>query len=102
MLVHSPASIRGSVCVQEAAALQQLFVSHMHLAVGPCLRLAASAVTTVRRMQRIFFLSESQDLSQFLVTQLGVIRYPEYRCLYPPISYTLPGHLCSISPYVVT
>ena len=60
--------------------MQQLFVSHVALAVGPCLRLALSAVTTVRRIQRIFFLAESQDLSRFLVTQLGLVKYPEYRC----------------------
>ena len=91
VLSRSWASTSGPVCLQEAAALQQLFVGHVQVAVGPCLRLAASAVTTVRRIQRIFFLSESQDLSQFLVTQLGVIRYPEYRYLYPAIPYTLHG-----------
>ena len=54
-------------------------MGHVDCEVGPCLRLATCAVTTARRIQRVFFLAEGQDLSRFLVTQLGVVKYPPYR-----------------------
>lgn len=45
---------------------------------GPCLRLAPEADCVVRRVQRLFFLNEGQDLSRFLVANLGIVRYPAY------------------------
>ena len=47
---------------------------------GPCCRLTGDALTLMGRVRRLFFMSESQDLSRFLVTDLGICRYPQYRC----------------------
>ena len=46
---------------------------------GPCLRLNEAACEAFRRAQRLFFLNEAQDLSRFLVADLGIMRYPEYQ-----------------------
>ena len=55
------------------------FAAHIDAVVGPCVRVAASAATTFRRVQRLFFLAEGQDMTRFLVTKLGVVKYPPYR-----------------------
>ncbi len=46
---------------------------------GPCCRLTAEAATLMGRVRRLFFMSEHQDLSRFLVTNLGITKYPQYR-----------------------
>lgn len=46
---------------------------------GPCVRLAESAHQALLRAQRLFFLNESQTLSNFLVLDLGILQYPEYK-----------------------
>ena len=55
------------------------FAEHIASTVGPCLRLAPAAAVTFRRVQRLFFLAEGQDMTRFLVTNLGVVKYPAYR-----------------------
>ena len=55
------------------------FAAYIASAVGPCLRLAPAAAVTFRRVQRLFFLAEGQDMTRFLVTNLGVVKYPAYR-----------------------
>ena len=50
------------------------------------MRVAPGAATTFRRVQRLFFLAEGQDMTRFLVTQLGVVKYPAYRCVDGPLS----------------
>lgn len=32
-------------------------------------------------MQRLFFLNGEQDLSAFLLVDLGIVKYPAYRCI---------------------
>lgn len=46
---------------------------------GPCIKLSGPPCDTVRRVQRLFFLNEAQNLSSFLVADLGVAKYPSYR-----------------------
>ena len=32
-------------------------------------------------MQRLFFLNGEQDLSAFLLVDLGIVKYPVYKCI---------------------
>ena len=57
----------------------QALAAHMEALVGPCCRLTAAAATLMGRVRRLFFMSEHQDLSRFLVTNLGITKYPQYR-----------------------
>jgi hypothetical protein len=57
----------------------QALAAHMGALVGPCCRLTAAAATLMGRVRRLFFMSEHQDLSRFLVTNLGITKYPQYR-----------------------
>lgn len=59
----------------------QALAAHMEALVGPCCRLTAAAATLMGRVRRLFFMSEHQDLSRFLVTNLGITKYPQYRLL---------------------
>ena len=54
-------------------------VGAMHKMLGPCTRLREPACQAVLRAQRLFFLNESQSLSNFLVMDLGILQYPEYQ-----------------------
>ncbi len=60
------------------------FAAHITATVGPCVRVAPGAAITFRRVQRLFFLAEGQDMTRFLVTKLGVVKYPPYRRDLPP------------------
>ncbi|KAK9829081.1 hypothetical protein WJX72_003785 [[Myrmecia] bisecta] len=57
---------------------QQVLQELLHLT-GPCVRLGRPLAACIRRIQRLFFLNEGQDLSHFLVTDLGIMRYPSFR-----------------------
>ena len=46
--------------------------------IGPCIKLSQPPCDVVRRVQRLFFLNEAQNLSSFLVADLGVAKYPSY------------------------
>ncbi len=65
------------------------FAAHITATVGPCVRVAPGAAITFRRVQRLFFLAEGQDMTRFLVTKLGVVKYPPYRRGLPPHSKLL-------------
>ena len=56
---------------------------------GRCVRLSAAALRWCSRLQRLFFLNEGQDLSRFLVADLGISRYPSYTVRKPPSGMTL-------------
>ena len=56
-----------------------VLAAHMEALVGPCCRLTAAAALLMGRVRRLFFMSEHQDLSRFLVTNLGITKYPQYR-----------------------
>lgn len=56
---------------------EEVFRVMTHLA-GDCVRLSAAASRAIFRAQRLFFLNEGQSLSNFLVIDLGILRYPEY------------------------
>jgi hypothetical protein len=45
---------------------------------GRCVCLRAAALGWAGRLQRLFFLHEGQDMSRFLVADLGILRYPCY------------------------
>lgn len=48
--------------------------------VGPCIRVSDDAVFLLWRLQRLFFLNGDQELSSFLLVDMGMVKYPEYRC----------------------
>lgn len=47
--------------------------------IGPRIQLSEPPCAVVRRVQRLFFLNEAQNLSSFLVADLGVAKYPSYK-----------------------
>lgn len=59
-------------------AQRKRLVDSLCTQLGPCVRLAPKAQVVLRRVQRIYFLNESQNLRTFLATERGVMRYPKY------------------------
>lgn len=47
-------------------------------ATGPCIKLQHPLCRLISRVQRLFFLNEAQNLSSFLIADLGVAKYPSY------------------------
>ncbi|CAD7696975.1 unnamed protein product [Ostreobium quekettii] len=68
-------------------------ISHVVALTGPCLRLQDSARATVARLQRLFFLNESQDLSSFLAVEYGAIKWPHYNVNVAHSAFTTQEHL---------
>ncbi|THU49720.1 hypothetical protein C4D60_Mb06t12520 [Musa balbisiana] len=48
--------------------------------VGTCIRISSSSDILFWRIQRLFFLNGEQDLSAFLLIDLGMIKFPDYVC----------------------
>lgn len=48
--------------------------------VGTCIKISSAADTLLWRVQRLFFLNGEQDLSAFLLSDLGLIKFPDYTC----------------------
>ena len=61
-------------CLMLQAAVKQTVLQ----STGSCIQLQASMCKFVQRVQRLFFLNEAQSLSNFLVADLGVAKYPKY------------------------
>ncbi|KAK9138961.1 hypothetical protein Sjap_009555 [Stephania japonica] len=55
---------------------------------GTCVRISQTADFLLWRVQRLFFLNGEQDLSAFLMVDLGRVKYPTYNC-------TILNHLFS-------
>ncbi|CAM6105052.1 unnamed protein product [Calypogeia fissa] len=47
---------------------------------GKCIRVSDMADFLLWRLKRLFFLNGDTDLSTFLVVDLGLVKYPTYRC----------------------
>ncbi|KAF8014411.1 hypothetical protein BT93_H0284 [Corymbia citriodora subsp. variegata] len=47
---------------------------------GVCVKISPRAETVFWRAERIFFLNGEQDLSTFLLVDLGAVKYPTYNC----------------------
>ncbi|XP_021765063.1 fanconi-associated nuclease 1 homolog [Chenopodium quinoa] len=45
-----------------------------------CVRISSFAESLLWRVQRLFFLDGEQDLSAFLLVDLRILKYPEYKC----------------------
>ena len=58
--------------------VQALFKQQVLLATGPCVKLQQPLCSLINRVQRLFFLNEAQNLSSFLIADLGVAKYPSY------------------------
>lgn len=61
---------------------------------GDCCTLSSAAAVVMARVKRLFFMSERQDLSRFLVTDLGITRYPEYRQIFCFLLLNDHPHYC--------
>ncbi|EPS62799.1 hypothetical protein M569_11990, partial [Genlisea aurea] len=48
---------------------------------GSCIKVSPLAETLIWRTERLFFLNGEQDLSSFLLIDLGIVKYPNYRCI---------------------
>ncbi|CAL5391872.1 unnamed protein product [Camellia sinensis] len=48
---------------------------------GTCIQISSSAESLIWRAERLFFLNEEQDLSAFLLVDLGIVKYPNYNCI---------------------
>lgn len=47
---------------------------------GTCIRISSKAESLMWRTERLFFLNGEQDLSSFLLVDMGKIKYPAYNC----------------------
>ncbi|KAI4976823.1 hypothetical protein ZWY2020_050430 [Hordeum vulgare] len=47
---------------------------------GTCIRISNMADELLWRVQRLFFLNGDQDLSSFLLVDLGLVKFPDYTC----------------------
>ncbi|PIN11641.1 Phosphodiesterase I [Handroanthus impetiginosus] len=48
---------------------------------GSCVKVSPLAESLMWRAERLFFLNGEQDLSAFLLVDLGIVKYPSYRCI---------------------
>ncbi|KAK3021907.1 hypothetical protein RJ639_047624 [Escallonia herrerae] len=48
---------------------------------GACIRISSRAESLIWRAERLFFLNGGQDLSAFLLVDLGIVKYPTYNCI---------------------
>ncbi|XP_044498267.1 fanconi-associated nuclease 1 homolog isoform X2 [Mangifera indica] len=48
---------------------------------GFCIRISSKAESLIWRAERLFFLNGEQDLSAFLLVDLGIVKYPAYNCI---------------------
>ncbi|XP_031271645.1 fanconi-associated nuclease 1 homolog [Pistacia vera] len=48
---------------------------------GICIRISSKAESLIWRAERLFFLNGEQDLSAFLLVDLGIVKYPTYNCI---------------------
>ena len=58
--------------------MQAPFKQELLTSTGPCLMLELPMCSFINRVQRLFFLNEAQNLSSFLIADLGVAKYPSY------------------------
>ncbi|KFK36099.1 hypothetical protein AALP_AA4G077200 [Arabis alpina] len=47
---------------------------------GLCAKISSTAESLIWRVERLFFLNGEQDLSSFVLLDLGIIKYPSYNC----------------------
>ncbi|CAK9176019.1 unnamed protein product [Ilex paraguariensis] len=48
---------------------------------GACVQTSVMAESLIWRAERLFFLNGEQDLSAFLLVDLGIVKYPTYNCI---------------------
>ncbi|KAF3323748.1 fanconi-associated nuclease 1 [Carex littledalei] len=60
---------------------------------GNCVRIARFADEVLWRVQRLFFLNGEQDLSTFLLVDIGLAKYPNYVCHASHQIFSDGGHL---------
>ncbi|KAK9068699.1 hypothetical protein SSX86_012814 [Deinandra increscens subsp. villosa] len=48
---------------------------------GPCIRISSAVDSLMWRVERLFFCNGEQDLSAFLLVDLGIVKYPTYNCV---------------------
>ncbi|XP_072071714.1 fanconi-associated nuclease 1 homolog isoform X2 [Arachis hypogaea] len=48
---------------------------------GSCVRISSKAESLIWRTERLFFLNGEQDLSSFLLVDMGKVKYPTYNCI---------------------
>lgn len=48
---------------------------------GTCIRISSKAEVLIWRAERLFFLNGEQDLSAFLLVDMGIVKYPTYNCI---------------------
>lgn len=48
---------------------------------GICIKISSKAESLIWRTERLFFLNGEQDLSAFLLVDLGIIKYPAHHCI---------------------
>ncbi|CAF2218768.1 BnaA08g03310D [Brassica napus] len=48
---------------------------------GLCAKISSTSESLIWRVERLFFLNGEQDLSSFVLLDLGIIKYPIYKCI---------------------
>ena len=78
----------GVLTLMQAAFKEQVLTT-----TGPCIRLEQPLCSFINRVQRLFFLNEAQNLSSFLIADLGVAKYPSYTVRRSRSVFTSRQHL---------
>ncbi|EYU45657.1 hypothetical protein MIMGU_mgv1a001078mg [Erythranthe guttata] len=62
---------------------------------GSCVKVSPLAESLIWRAERLFFLNGEQDLSAFLLVDLGIVKYPAYRCIISEQIFSVRSELLS-------
>ncbi|KZV33927.1 fanconi-associated nuclease 1 [Dorcoceras hygrometricum] len=68
-----PSSCKGGLCTR----LQSFVLART----DACVRISPWAESLIWRIERLFFRNGEQDLSTFLLVDLGIVKYPVYNCI---------------------
>ncbi|KAL9270059.1 Fanconi-associated nuclease 1-like protein [Drosera capensis] len=60
---------------------------------GTCVRITPYAEFIAWRLQRLLFLNGTQDLSAFLLSDMGIVKYPLYKCIVSDEVFSDRNHL---------
>ncbi|CAA6659803.1 unnamed protein product [Spirodela intermedia] len=69
-----------SLCTAYEDGTCPLLPSMISEKAGTCVKISSVADSLLWRIQRLFFLNGEQDLSAFLLVDLGLVKYPTYVC----------------------
>ncbi|XP_010528824.1 PREDICTED: fanconi-associated nuclease 1 homolog isoform X2 [Tarenaya hassleriana] len=71
----------SSLCSSYSNGTSPLLGSMILERTGLCAKISSVAESLIWRIERLFFLNAEQDLSSFVLLDLGIVKYPTYNCI---------------------